>query len=56
MVDSISVELVELFSDIAIGMEIPAVIIKIATIRPKMKYLFLKLKRFLRYLVALVAD
>ena len=35
----------------ATGIAIPAVIIKIATIRPKIKYLFLKLKR-LRYLVA----
>ena len=50
MVDSISVVLVELFNDMAIGSEIPADIIKTAAIRPKMKYLFLKLKR-LRYFV-----
>ena len=56
MVDSISVVLVELFKDMAIGTEIPADIIKTAAIRPKIKYLFLKLKRFLKYLVALVAD
>ena len=43
--------LVELSKYMAIGIEIPAVKIKIATIRPKIKYLFLKSKR-LRYFVA----
>ena len=54
MVDSISVVLVELFNDMAIGSEIPADIIKTAAIRPMIKYLFLKLLKLkrLRYLVA----
>ena len=50
-VDSISVVLVELLNDRAIGIDIPADIIITAAIRPKIKHFFLKLNRFLRYLV-----
>ena len=49
-VDSISVVLVELLNDRAIGIDIPADI-KTVAIRPKIKHFFLKLKRLLRYLV-----